>query len=55
MFQVKFTTAGQASRLAFSTLDSVNKTVVWGESFDKMLTAQCNYLNTRHFLKQVLC
>ena len=50
--EIVFKTAASKSKVSFSTLDSVNKTENWAENFDKMLTVQCNYLNTRHFLKQ---
>ena len=47
---IKFTSNGEVARDSFSTEDSVNKTVDWTSNFDKMLTVQCNYLNTRHFI-----
>ena len=50
--EIFFTTGGNKARLGFTTEDANNKTVAWTESFDKMLTAQCTYLNTRTFIKQ---
>ena len=49
---IKFSSNGQIARDSFSTEDAVNKTTDWKENFDKMLTVQCTYLNTKHFIKQ---
>ena len=48
--EIFFTSNGQKSRNGFSTEDSVNKTNNWDANFESMLTVQCNYLNTRHYL-----
>ena len=50
--EIFFTTGGNKARAAFTTEDAINKTEAWTESFDQMLTVQCNYLNTRTFIKQ---
>ena len=50
--EVFFTTGGNKARLAFTTEDASNKTVAWAESFDSMLTVQCNYPSVSIFIKQ---
>ena len=48
--EIHFTSGGQKSRTAFTTEDSVNKTNNWNTNFESMLTVQCSYLNTRHYM-----